>query len=55
LGNLAHLSKNIDVLCINGGAVLGVSKPQFMDKDAVDALAKELAEIEAKKKEEAAK
>lgn len=45
--------KNIEVLFIKGGSAHGVEKPQFMNKDTLEALAKELAEIEAKKKEEA--
>lgn len=45
--------KNIEVLFIKGGAAHGVEAPQSMDKDAVDALAKELAAIEAEKKEAA--
>ena len=45
--------KNIEVLYVRSGESHGVQIPEFMDKDAVDALAKELAELEAKKKEEA--
>jgi 20S proteasome subunit alpha 4 len=46
-------SKNIEVLFIKSGAPHGTEKPQFMDKDVVDSLSKEIAELEAKKKEEA--
>ena len=44
--------KNIEVYYVKSGAPHGVEIPQMMSKDAVDALAKELAEIEAKKKAE---
>lgn len=45
--------KNIEVYYVKSGAAHGVQIPEMMEKDAVDALAKELAEIEAKKKAEA--
>jgi 20S proteasome subunit alpha 4 len=44
--------KNIEVYYVKSGAAHGVEIPHMMSKDAVDALAKELAEIEAKKKAE---
>jgi len=45
--------KNIEVIFVRSGAPHGVEIPVTMDKDRVDALAKELAEIEARKKAEA--
>jgi 20S proteasome subunit alpha 4 len=46
-------SKNIEIIYIKSGPH-GQEVPQPMDKDAVDALAKEVSEAEAKKKEAAA-
>ena len=43
--------KNIEVYYVKGGAPHGVEAPKAMNKDSVDALAMDIAEIEKKKKE----
>ena len=46
--------KNIEVLYVRSGAPHGAQVPQFMPQEEVDGIAKELAEIEAKRKAESA-